>query len=75
MVNPFFKNTGPYDLNYLLKAIRLNDNDIPNDKINDIKDLNSCQNNEITFFHSKLKHPTVLLLKISNQFFQILVGP
>ena len=53
MVNPFFKNTGPYDLNYLLKAIRLNDNDIPNDKINDIKDLNSCQNNEITFFHSK----------------------
>ena len=53
MVNPFFKNTGPYKLDYLLKAIDLKDNNFPEDKINDIKDLNSSQKNEITFLHSK----------------------
>ena len=53
MVNPFFKNTGPHNLNYLLKSIDLKDNDYPEDKINDIKDLNSSEKNEITFFHSR----------------------
>ena len=53
MVNPFFKNTGPHNLNYLLKAIDLKDNNYPVDKINDIKDLNSSEKNEITFFHSR----------------------
>ena len=43
MINPFFKNTGPYNLNYLLKAIDLKDNNYPEDKINDIKDLNSSK--------------------------------
>ena len=53
MVNPFFKNTGPHNLDYLLKAIDLKNNDYPKDKINDIKDLNSSQKNEITFLHSR----------------------
>ncbi len=53
MVNPFFKNTGPYDINHLLKAINLKIDGLSNDKIKDIKDLNSSQKGEITFFHSK----------------------
>ena len=53
MNNPFFKNTGPHNINLLLKRINLNDNDLPDDKIIDIKDLNSSKKNEITFFHSK----------------------
>ena len=53
MTNPFFKNTGPHNLNYLLKAIDLKDNNFTDDKINDIKDLNSSQKSEITFLHSK----------------------
>ena len=53
MTNPFFKNTGPYNINYLLKSINLNNYNFPDDKINDIKDLNTSQKNEITFFHSK----------------------
>ena len=53
MNNPFFKNTGPHNINFLLKSINLNKNDLPDDKIADIKDLNSSQKNEITFFHSK----------------------
>ena len=53
MNNPFFKNTGPYNINFLLKTINLNNNDLPDNKVKDIKDLNSSQKNEITFFHSK----------------------
>ena len=53
MTNPFFKNTGPHNLYYLLEAINLKDNNFSDDKISDIKDLNSSQKNEITFLHSK----------------------
>jgi len=53
MINPFFKNTGPHNLNYLLEIINLKDNNFSDDKINDIKDLYSSQKNEITFLHSK----------------------
>ena len=53
MNNPFFKNTGPHNINFLLKKINLNNNDLADDRITDIKDLNSSQKNEITFFHSK----------------------
>ena len=54
MVNPFFKNTGPHDINYLLKAINLKIDGLTDDKIKDVKDLNSSQKNEITFFLSRL---------------------
>ncbi len=53
MTNPFFKNTGPYNINFLLKTIDLKKDNLPDDKITDIKDLNSSQKNEITFLHSK----------------------
>ena len=53
MINPFFKNTGPYDINFLLKHIDLKIDNLPDDKITDIKDLNSSKKNEITFLHSK----------------------
>ena len=39
MTNPFFKNTGPYELNNLLQSIGLNDQKFPKEKIEDIKDL------------------------------------
>ena len=53
MINPFFRNTGPHNLDYLLKTINLQNESFSDDKIYDIKDLNSSQKNEITFFHSK----------------------
>jgi UDP-3-O-[3-hydroxymyristoyl] glucosamine N-acyltransferase len=54
MINPFFKNNGPFQISDILQLINLNDLKIPNDqKINDIKDLFTSENNDITFFHSK----------------------
>ena len=53
MENPFFKNTGPHNINYLMKLIDLNNQIFSDDKINDIKDISSAQNKDITFFHSK----------------------
>ena len=53
MTNPFFKNTGPHNIDFLLKTINYKNDKLSDDKINDIKDLNSSQKNEITFFHSK----------------------
>tara|TARA_B100000282_G_scaffold7835_1_gene5505 strand:- start:1134 stop:2111 length:978 start_codon:yes stop_codon:yes gene_type:complete len=53
MTNPFFKNTGPYEINQLLQSIGLKHQNFQIDKVNDIKDLNSSKINEITFFHSK----------------------
>ncbi len=53
MSNPFFKNTGPYDINYLLKLVELNEQNFPDKQILDINDLHSSQNGDITFFHSK----------------------
>ena len=53
MINPFFKNTGPHNINFLLKIINLKNKNLPDDKITDIKDLNSSEKNEITFLHSK----------------------
>ena len=53
MINPFFKNTGPHSINFLLKAIDFENDNFPDDKIIDIKDLNSSKKNEITFLHSK----------------------
>ena len=53
MKNPFFRNTGPYEINQLLELIGLVNQNFPRQKIEDIKDLNSSQNKDITFFHSK----------------------
>ena len=53
MSNPFFKNTGPYEINQLFKLINLDSKKFPESKINDIKDLHSSLDGDITFFHSK----------------------
>ena len=53
MINPFFKNTGPHNISFLLDTINLKNDNSLDDKITDIKDLNSSQENEITFLHSK----------------------
>ena len=54
MINPFFKNNGPFKINELLK---LSDVKViisgVNTEVFDIKDLVSAKENHITFFHSK----------------------
>ena len=54
MINPFFQNKGPFRIDKILSAIKVENNfenlDI---EIFDIKDLLSASTNEITFFHSK----------------------
>ena len=52
MTNLFFKNTGPHNINFLLKEINLKNDNLPEDIITDIKDLSSSKKNEITFLHS-----------------------
>ena len=54
MINPFFKNDGPFKISDILQLLNLEDPKIINDqKIIDIKDLSSSTKNDITFFHSK----------------------
>ena len=54
MINPFFKNNGPFKISDILQLLNIDDLKIDHDqKINDIKDLLSSQKNDITFFHSK----------------------
>ncbi|WP_440634086.1 UDP-3-O-(3-hydroxymyristoyl)glucosamine N-acyltransferase [Candidatus Pelagibacter sp. HIMB1485] len=54
MLNPFFKNNGPFVISEIKKILNINISDIKDDtKVNDIKDLNSSNNSDITFFHSK----------------------
>jgi UDP-3-O-[3-hydroxymyristoyl] glucosamine N-acyltransferase len=54
VINPFFKNNGPFKISDILQLINLDDLNIDNDKeIIDIKDLFTSKKNDITFFHSK----------------------
>ena len=53
MTNPFFKNSGPYKVSYLLGLINLNNKNFSKDIVNDIKDLSSSNDGDISFFHSK----------------------
>ena len=54
MSNPFFRNNGPILLLNVLKNLNITDfEDKENVRINDIKDLYSSNNSDITFFHSK----------------------
>ena len=54
MINPFFKNHGPFRLK---KIFELSNAKYPNilldDEISDIKDLITAEKNNVTFFHSK----------------------
>ena len=54
MINPFFKNNGPFKFKEILKDLDLKLDENNEDLIiTDIKDLQNSQLNEITFFHSK----------------------
>jgi UDP-3-O-[3-hydroxymyristoyl] glucosamine N-acyltransferase len=54
VINPFFINSGPFKLSDILQLINLDDLNIDDDQeINDIKDLLTSKENDITFFHSK----------------------
>ena len=54
MLNPFFENNGPFKFREILKDLNLKFDKKNEDlNINDIKDLQNSQLNEITFFHSK----------------------
>ena len=53
MINPFFKNTGPHEIDYLLKSIDLKIQNYSISKINDITDLHTSKSGDITFFHKK----------------------
>ena len=54
MINPFFKNNGPFKIDKLLLLSNIiNKDNLKKFKIVDIKDLIAARNNDITFFHSK----------------------
>ena len=54
MINPFFKNKGPFDIKYLLELDNIfSGNNYSNNIITDIKDLAAATKEQITFFHSK----------------------
>ncbi len=54
MKNIFFQNKGPFKLSEILNTLNINDKkNFTDHQINDVKDLISAQNNDLTFFHSK----------------------
>jgi UDP-3-O-[3-hydroxymyristoyl] glucosamine N-acyltransferase len=54
MINPFFKNSGPFKFQDIIKDLSLENDEVNQDQnIIDIKDLQNSKLNEITFFHSK----------------------
>jgi len=54
MINPFFENKGPFEINKLLELSSIvNKDNFKKLKVIDIKDLATAKNNEITFFHSR----------------------
>ena len=54
MINPFFKNRGPFKISEIFSVLNINiDKAIGDIEINNISDLFSSTQNDITFFHSK----------------------
>ena len=54
MSNPFFKNNGPILILDILKILNINLTGLEeNAKINDIKDLSTSNELDVTFFHSQ----------------------
>ena len=54
MINPFFKNYGPFKIFDILEILKLNKENFDTEtNVFDIKDLLNAKQNEITFFHSK----------------------
>ncbi len=53
MVNPFFKNHGPFNIFEIIKLLKINLQTTQKQEVIDINDLVSANVNDITFFHSK----------------------
>ena len=54
MVNPFFKNNGPFKILDILMILNIKDiKSDKNQKVTDVKDLFTSKSGDITFFHSK----------------------
>ena len=53
MVNPFFKNHGPFSIFEIKKLLKIDLQNTHNEEIENINDLVSANVNDITFFHSK----------------------
>ena len=60
MLNPFFKNVGPFNIEKLLNKTNIeNKENFKKDKIYNVSDLATATNKDLTFFHSK-NFPTTL---------------
>ena len=54
MINPFFKNIGPFNIDKLLNKVNIeNKENYKKDKIYNVSDLQNATGKDLTFFHSK----------------------
>ena len=53
MLNPFFRNHGPFNIIEILKILNINPKNFKNQNVQDIKDLSNSTSKDLTFFHSK----------------------
>ena len=68
MINPFFKNSGPFKISDILQLINLDDLNIDNNQeINDIKDLFTSKINDIMEKKWLMLNGQLLLLIRNNQ--------
>ena len=66
MINLFFKNKGPFEIDKLLELSEINNiYNFKRNKVSDIKDLVNSSKNNITFFHSKRYEIQAALTKAS----------
>tara|TARA_B100001057_G_scaffold378537_1_gene383947 strand:+ start:517 stop:1497 length:981 start_codon:yes stop_codon:yes gene_type:complete len=66
MLNPFFKNFGPFKIDRLLSNTEIkNPQKYKHDNIYDVKDLISATKNDLTFFHSKKYSDLAYITKAS----------
>ena len=66
MLNPFFKNAGPFTIDRLLKNVSiLNKENYKKDKIFNVADLSNATNKDLTFFHTKKYSSLASLTKAS----------
>ena len=64
MINPFFKNKGPFKIDDILNSSNVNNKfNYTETKIFDVKDLVTASNKDITFFHSKKYETTASITK------------
>ena len=66
MLNPFFKNFGPYNIEKLLSKINIeNKENFKKDKIHNVSDLVNATSKDLTFFHSRNYSELALKTKAS----------